>query len=96
MPTWLNKRCDGSHDHTPCAGKNTLLTQGYTPDSVKLVHQSIVHDIAALNKASAQKQADGKLDKESAVSYTGRSILSVGIDEMEEQAALIALGTGAA
>ena len=81
LPSLLNKRCDGSHDHTPCAGVNTLLTQGFTQDIVNVVHQSIVHDIAALNKKAAQPAP-----------YRGRALLSVGIDEMEESIALVALG----
>ena len=81
LPNLLCKRCDGSHDHTPCAGANTLLTQGYTPEIANIVHQSIVRDIAVMNKANA-----------SASSYAGRAILSVGIDEMEEAIALAALG----
>ena len=75
----LNRRCDGSHDHTPCAGQNTLLTQGYTPEIVQVVHQSIVRDIATFNKESKKLQ------------YTGRAILCVGIDEMEESQAVAAM-----
>ena len=75
----LNKRCDGSHDHTPCAGQNTLLTQGYTPEIVQVVHQSIVRDIATFNKESNKLQ------------YTGRAILCVGIDDMEESQAVAAM-----
>ena len=80
LPNLLCKRCDGSHDHTPCAGSNTLLTQGYTPEIANIAQQSIVHDIAAMNKA-----------KDSMTSYGGRAILSVGIDEMDESVALTAL-----
>ena len=75
----LNRRCDGSHDHTPCQGQNTLLTQGYTPEIVSIVHQSIVRDIAKINKESKSVQ------------YAGRSILTVGIDEMDEDHAVAAL-----
>ena len=75
----LNRRCDGSYDHTPCAGQNTLLTQGYTPEIVKIVHQSIMRDIATINKESKSVQ------------YAGRSILTVGIDEMDESIAVAAL-----
>jgi len=99
LPTLLNKRCDGSHDHTPCAGQNTLLTQGYTPEIAKLVHQSIVRDIAVINesRASVTKEnttADatgGASAAEAKVEYSGRSILSVGIDEMDEHVAMLAL-----
>ena len=79
LPGMLNKRCDGSHDHTPCAGQNTLLTQGYTPEIVKIVHQSIVRDIATINKEAISVQ------------YAGRSILTVGIDEMDESIAVAAM-----
>jgi hypothetical protein len=30
LPSVLNLKCDRSHEHTPCAGRNTLSTQGYT------------------------------------------------------------------
>ena len=46
---------DGSHDHTPCQGQNTLLTQGYTPEIASLVHQSIVQDIKIANKTRSEK-----------------------------------------
>ena len=62
LPSLLNRRCDGSHDHTPCQGQNTLLTQGYTPEIVKIVHQSINQDIAAINKKSAKHNSDGTFD----------------------------------
>ena len=79
LPSMLNRRCDGSHDHTPCQGQNTLLTQGYTPEIVKIVHQSIMRDIATINK------------EVKSVQYAGRSILTVGIDEMDESIAVAAL-----
>ena len=92
LPTLLCKRCDGSHDHTRCEGQNTLLTQGYTPEIAKIVHQSIIRDITMHNKSSVSK-VDGEYSNRSAlVSYSGRSILSIGIDEMEEQVAVLALG----
>ena len=84
LPAMLNKRCDGSHDHTPCQGQNTLLTQGYTPEIVKIVHQSIVRDIATINKETKS------------VRYDGRSIHCVGIDEMDETEAIAALAKGPA
>ena len=92
MPDLLNKRCNGSHDHTPCAGPNTLLTQGYTPEIVNIVHQSITQDIARLNKGSGKKhKPDGSFDHDSAVHYKGRSVLNVGIEEMDEAVAKLAL-----
>ena len=45
LPSYLNQRCDGSHEHTPCAGVNTVATQGYTDDICKLIHKSISADI---------------------------------------------------
>ena len=81
LPHLLCRRCDGSHDHTPCAGVNTLLTQGYTPEIANIVHQSIVRDIAVLNEAKGETKTP----------YAGRAILSVGIDEMDEAVALAAL-----
>ena len=52
----------------------------HTPEIAEIVHRSIVQDITALNKKAEQK-----------VSYKGRALLSIGIDEMEEQVALAAL-----
>ena len=89
LPDLLNKRCDGSHGHTPCQGRNTLMTQGYTPEIVGIVHQSIVRDITTIN--SAKRQPDGSLDPAVAVSQRRRSVLSVGILEMAEHTALAAL-----
>ena len=91
LPDLLNRRCDGSHDHTPCQGQNTLLTQGYTPEIVKIVHQSIMQDIATMNKTNAKHHADGSLDTSSVESYKGRSVLNIGIDEMDEAVAMDAL-----
>ena len=92
LPSMLCRRCDRSHDHTPCAGPNTLLTQGYTEEIVAIVHQSIVRDIAALNKVSAKPLADGSVRRDSVVPYGGRAVISVGIEEMNENVALSALG----
>ena len=33
----LSHKCDGSHEHTPCAGSDTKSTQLYTPLIVKLI-----------------------------------------------------------
>ena len=87
----LNKRCDGSHDHTPCAGQNTLLTQGYTPEIAQVVHQCIVRDIAIMNKATAESTADSVTHWGHVVPYAGRSVLFIGIDEMDESSAVAAL-----
>ena len=90
LPTHL-----GSHDHTPRAAQNTLLTQGYTPEIAKLVHQSIVRDIAVLNESRASsptaEAAGGASAADAKVAYSGRFILSVGIDEMDEHVAMLAL-----
>ena len=66
----------------------TLLTQGYTPEIVKIIHVSIVQGIARLNKSSAKLLPDGSHDPSSVVPYKGRSVLQVGIDEMQEADAL--------
>ena len=34
------RMCDGSHEHTPCAGKDTQRTEGYTEDMVKCIHKA--------------------------------------------------------
>ena len=48
MLTWnlpvgngLGRKCDGSHEHTPCAGSDTKSTQLYTPLVVKLIVDSL-------------------------------------------------------
>ena len=69
-----------------------MLTQGYTEEIVAIVHQSIVRDIAAMNKASAKPLADGSVQRDSVVSYSGRAVVSVGVEEMSEATALSALG----
>ena len=87
----LNRRCDGSHDHTRCEGRNAQLTQGYTPEIAKIVHKAIVAQIAAANKQSAMRTADGRVEQDSVISYADRSIVSVGIEEMDEGEAIAAL-----
>ena len=91
LPSLLNKCCDRSHDHTPCAGRNTLLTQAYTPEIAKIVHTSIRRDIACANAASKKDLSDGTFDHASAGQYKGRAIVSVEINEMDEAVALAAL-----
>ena len=68
-----------------------MLTQGYTPEIAKIVHQAIVSDIAAYNAAKAVKHDDGTVDRDTVASYAGRALLSVGIDEMDEHIAIAAL-----
>ncbi len=92
LPNSLCKRCDGSHDHTRCAGQNTLLTQGYTPEIARIVHKSIRCDIAAMNKQRAEAN-NGELSKDASVPYFGRSLLCVGIEEMDEDVAIVALSS---
>ena len=38
---YLNKRCDGSHEHTPCAGSNTSETERYTRELARQVHDCL-------------------------------------------------------
>ena len=33
--------CDGSHEHVPCAGRDTRATQTYTETIVKIILESI-------------------------------------------------------
>ena len=91
LPRRLCKKCDGSHNHVRCEGQNTLLTQGYTPEIVKVVHQTIVADIAAANGKTAKRDDKGGVENGSVVSYAGRSIVSVEIDEMDELTAVAVL-----
>ena len=68
-----------------------MLTQGYTPEIAKIVHKAIVADIAAVNKKTARRMADGAVEPDSVVSYADRAIVSVGIEEMNEGEAIAAL-----
>ena len=61
LPRLLNKKCDRSHDHTPCAGANTLGTQGYTDDVCKIVHQSIQYDNARIGTLNQSSDAGVKI-----------------------------------
>ena len=85
LPQLLNKRCDGSHTHTSCAGPNTLLTQAYTPAIAELVHKSIVADIAMANKFANPDAI--AVPPACTLHYSGRSFMLIGIEEMEETAA---------
>ena len=40
----LNKRCDRSHEHAPCSGQNTKITEGYTPSIARIVHSCFKDD----------------------------------------------------
>ena len=68
-----------------------MLTQGYTPEIAALVHKSVVRDIATMNKANAENKAGVVTHWGHAVPYAGRSVLCVGIDEMDESKAIAAL-----
>ena len=70
-----------------------MLTQGYTPEIVATVHDSIRRDIAKLNGAAKHAAADGSTNADSPLSYSGRLALHVGIEEMEESVALGLLQT---
>ena len=54
LPKFLNRLCDGSHSHTPCAGSNTVDTQGYTDEICAIVHESIRYNISRGRSAQAQ------------------------------------------
>ena len=53
LPELLNKTCCGTHQHTPCEGKDTLHSQGYTVEIVKVIHQAINRDLQLIDKAKA-------------------------------------------
>ena len=53
LPEMLNLTCDGSHDHSPCEGKETLYTQGYTPAICDTIHHAIGEDISRLRNRPA-------------------------------------------
>ena len=46
----LNRKCDGSHEHTPCAGSETKSTQLYTPMIVKLIVDSITLPVSEVGR----------------------------------------------
>ena len=63
-----------------------MLTQAYTPAIAELVHKSIVQDIAMANKrANINATA---VPSACTLHYSGRSIMMIGIEEMEETAAV--------
>ena len=41
---FLHLKCDGSHEHSPCSGRNTSDTERYTPKIAKAVHQCFGRD----------------------------------------------------
>ena len=86
LPQLLNLRCDGSHDYTPCAGSNTLSSQACTPSIVEMVHKSPRH--CAANKRAAVKVTAAAAS--AGLDYSGRSVLLIGMEEMEEPAAVAA------
>ena len=53
----LNLTCDGSHNHSPCEGKETLYTQGYTPAICDTIHHAIAEDISRLRNRPAALSA---------------------------------------
>jgi hypothetical protein len=63
-----------------------LLTQAYTPAIAELVHKSIVSDIAMANKRA--KVEATAAPPACTLHYSGRSIMMIGIEEMEETAAI--------
>lgn len=41
----LSKKCDGRHEHAPCAGRETSVTQVYTSNSVSTIVKKVNEDI---------------------------------------------------
>ena len=41
---FLHLKCDGSHEHSPCSGRNTSDTERYTPEIAKAVHLCFSRD----------------------------------------------------
>ena len=63
------------------------LPISYTPAIAELVHKSIVSDIAMANKrANIKATADPSA---CCLHYSGRSVIMLGIEEMEETAAIV-------
>ena len=62
-----------------------MLTQAYTPAIVELVHKSIVADVAMANKRANPDAIAAP--SACTLHYSGRSIMMIGIEEMEEAAA---------
>ena len=77
LPQFLNKTCDHKHEHAPCAGRETLYTQGYTPDICKAIHEAIRHDLKTLSKgafASAPAHLESPKGQESPAGLTFISV----------------------
>ena len=51
----LHERCDGSHTHGPCAGKETRVTQLYTEQIVKIILKGVKNHML-LNNAYGIKR----------------------------------------
>ena len=53
---FLHLKCDGSHEHSPCSGRNTSDTERYTPMIAKAVHQCFSRD-AGQNRINCSDDA---------------------------------------
>ena len=50
-------KCSNDHEHHPCAGKDTKLTESYTPEMVVVIHKSFKQFLAKCRKTNASKLA---------------------------------------
>ena len=49
MRSALHRTCDKTHEHAPCAGKDTSMTEGYTDELVNTVHKALSQYCAQLD-----------------------------------------------
>ena len=54
---FLHLKCDGSHEHSPCSGRNTSDTERYTPEIAKAVHLCFSRD-TRMNRTSYSGDAN--------------------------------------
>ena len=64
LPDLLNKRCDKQHEHYPCQGQDTVLTQSYTHEIRKIIHQARAKDAT---KVTGEGQRERERKEEAGV-----------------------------
>ena len=53
LGVFLNMKCDRSHEHARCAGKDTQRSEGYTPQIARCVHSALRCDAFAFVNAQS-------------------------------------------
>ncbi len=66
----LSLKCDGRHDHAPCAGRETLHTQLYTSRIVSIILEEIHRRIEGMRSDSESMHGNGSSGNEKKKMYT--------------------------